>query len=141
VTDAEGRTSISTAPFGYVLYGRASEKGLPVPVRPAMATTQTTEFADDLDTGDLTQAQQDVPVTAAKETRLSAIATADAGAPVDIWLIAPNGKVIGHAAGSRAARLAVSHLPATGRYLLRCRIIAGEAHGYLTVTYMAPKVL
>lgn len=141
VTDAEGRATISVEPFGYVLYGRASEKGLPVPVRPAMATTQTTEFADDLDTGDLTQAPQDVPVTAAKGTALSAIATADAGAPVDVSLIAPDGKAIGHAGGSGTARLSVSHLPATGRYLLRCRTAAGKAHGYLTVTYMAPKVM
>jgi hypothetical protein len=140
VTDAQGRATISVEPFGYVLYGRASEKDLPVPVRPAMATTQTTEFADDLDTGDLTQAPQDVPVTAAKGTALSATTT-DAGAPVDVSLIAPDGKVIGHAGGSGAARLAVSHLPATGRYLLRCRTTAGKAHGYLTVTYTAPKAM
>lgn len=140
-TDGLGRATITIPAFGYVFYGPASEDGLPVPARKAFATTQTTEFADDLDTGRLSPAPQDVPVTAARGTSLSATLTADAGAAIQVALIAPNGKVIAHAAGAGSARLAVPVLPATGRYILRCETTSGKAHGYLTVMYMAPKAL
>jgi alpha-amylase len=140
-TDSNGGATITIPPFGYVLYGLASVAHEPNTVRPAIPTIQTTEFADDLDTGELSPTPQDVPITAAKGTALAATLSGDAGALVSVSLIEPGGRMIANAEGNGIPKITFPNLPATGRYLLRCQTANGKAHGYLAVTYSAPKVI
>ncbi|HEX5323721.1 MAG TPA: alpha-amylase family glycosyl hydrolase [Capsulimonadaceae bacterium] len=134
-TGADGNATLTITPFGYVLYGRVSAASEHTKPRPPLPTTQTTEFADDLDTGEISNTPRDVPITAAEGTALSATLTGDSPAKLSLQLIASNGKVISTKQGSRSVRISRVALPTTGRYLLRCLAASGKAHGFLTVTY------
>ena len=131
VTDAQGRATVSIAPGGYSYYAPAGHS-LTQPVPKALPTTQTWEFADDLDTGRLSDAPQTVRVMVPKGNAISAKLTVDGGVPAELTVLGPAGKPLGSSSDS----VALPSAPVTGVYLLRVRTTNGQkAHGTLTVRY------
>lgn len=92
-TDGAGRATVTIAPYGYAYYappGRVkTQKATPLP------TIQTWEFADDLDTGQLTPSGQTVHVTLARGERLAATLTLDGSAAGTIDISGPGAAVRG----------------------------------------------
>lgn len=130
VTDAQGRATITVAPYGYYYYAPAGRRL--APARRPLSTTQTWEFADDLDTGRLSSAPQTIHITLVKGETLSARLSLDGGAAGEITVLSPQGKTLRTAPGN------VSRPAATvgGTYQLRVRTTDGTtAHGTLTVRY------
>jgi hypothetical protein len=64
-TGANSRVTISVPPGGYVLLARADAAASERAPATSLPTTQTTEFADDLDTARLGTPWREVPVTLA----------------------------------------------------------------------------
>lgn len=130
-TDGQGRATVRIAPYCYSYYAPAGQLLTP-PARKPLGTSQTWEFADDLDTGRLSGTPQTIRVTLAADESLTATLTLDNGASGEIEVIDPRGKTlksgIGHATIARAT--------VGGVYELRVRATKGEkAHGRLTVKY------
>ncbi|MDQ2688376.1 MAG: alpha-amylase family glycosyl hydrolase [Armatimonadota bacterium] len=131
VTDAQGRATISVAPGGYVYYAPAG-RSLTPPAPKLLPTTQTWEFADDLDTGRLSDIPQIIRVTLVKGDQLSAALTLDGTTAGTISVVGPSGQPL-HAP---AAHVTLPPAPVDGVYQLRVRTTqAQKAHGTLTVRY------
>lgn len=101
-TDATGRATVTIAPYGYAYYAPPGRMK-PRTVTP-LPTTQTWEFADDLDTGRLTPSGQTVHVTLARGERLTAALTLDGSATGTIDISGPGVAVRG---GKQAALVCV----------------------------------
>lgn len=157
MTNAAGRVTFSVPPGGYVLLARGADASARTPDRSAthgggaaLSTTQTTEFADDLDTGRLGNAWREVPVTLAAGSgfvaRLTGTARGSGGgrneSPVLMELRGDaSGRIVAQARGvrGRTTVLRLRRVPAGGRYRLRLRAAPGPpTNGRVAITYRAP---
>lgn len=129
VTDAQGRATLTVDPGNYSYYAPLGRLR-PAPPRKPLPTTQTWEFADDLDTGQLGDTPQTIRVTLVKGEALSARLVLDGGASGEMTVMGPAGKPL-HAP---AASVTLPPAPTGGVYQLRVRATGGQkAHGTLTV--------
>jgi alpha-amylase len=141
-----GRVTVTVPPAGFVLLVRAdaTEKTNPdrFPRRP-LATTQVTEFADDLDTGRLNATPRSVAVTVAAGSPLVAQLkdTLGSGGDVLVEIRDSSGQMLAAGFGHRGsvpvtARLA--KVPVTGVYRIAVTAPGDPTPGHLSVTYTAP---
>lgn len=131
VTDAQGRATVSVAPGAYCYYAPAGPV-MNSAARKPLTTRQTWEFADDLDTGRLSEVPQTVRVTLPKGGSLSAKLALDDGTAGEITLLGPDGKTLHSTSGS----LTLPSADVGGVYQLKVRTTTGQkAHGALTVDY------
>ena len=150
-TDASGRAALSVPAGGYVLLARADATPRTHPDRFAsrgpLPTTQTTEFADDLDTGRLGNAWREVPVTLAGGSALTARLTGTVSTPstgrvlIELRAATETGeRIVAQAEGRRGrdVTLRLGKAPASGRYRLRVRAPGPPTGGRVTITYRAP---
>ncbi len=149
-TDSDGRAAFFVPPGGYVLLARGSADATSEAARPrpaALSTTQTTQFADDLDTARLGNAWREVPVTLAEGSSLTARVAGTSripGTPPCLLLIElradKGGRVVAQVEGRRGADalLRLRAAPAAGRYRLRVRAPGPPTTGRVTLTYRAP---
>ena len=146
-TSASGSATVTIAPGRFVLLARAdaSERSNPDRfARRALLTTQTTEFADDLDTGRLGDTPRIVPLTLAQGTALTADVLSDeTGGDLHIELRNAAGRVVARTHGSRGRKvtLAVRHIPSSAAYVLRITAPGKPTTGRVTVRYQGPERL
>lgn len=143
-TDGAGRVTLSVPPGGFVLLVRADATLRSNPdrfARRALPTTQTTEFADDLDVGRLGSTPREVPLSLAAGSGLTARLTGTSGqGAVLMELLNSKNRVVARARGRRGATLAMRlpRVPADGDYRLRLLAPGAPTAGRIAVTYRAP---
>ncbi len=129
-TDKRGCAAVTVAPFAYHYYAPAGRSLKPRPRKP-LPTSQTWEFADDLDTGRLGAKAQTIPITLADGETLRAELTLDRDAVGEITVLNPAGKTV----QTDAHHVTLANTDA-GTYELRVRTTNGrKAHGALRVRY------
>lgn len=130
MTDDQGRATLQIAPYCYEYYARAGQ-ALAIKHKP-IKTSQTWEFADDLDTGRLSGTPQTIHVTLIKGESLNATLTLDGGVSGNIAVVDPNGATL----TTSAKHAEIASAPMPGIYALRARSTNGKkVHGTLTVQY------
>ena len=129
ITDAAGQVTVTVQPFTFAYYAPAD--AAPEPPRPALPTSQTWEFADDLDTGRLSGTPQTVRVYVKSGEAVSASAEADGAVPLSLTAFDPSGKPVSSGSDALEFRAAVD-----GVYRVEIKTAAGQtAHGRLTLRY------
>lgn len=146
-TAPDGRATLFVPAGGYVLLARADAGSGDARMRSPLPTTQTTQFADDLDTARLGDAWREVPVTLAKGSALIArltgttpVRTAPPARVLVELRAAAGGRIVAQAGGRRGADmvLRLRKAPFSGRYRLRVRAPGPPTTGRITFTYRAP---
>jgi alpha-amylase len=131
VTDAQGRAKIQIAPYSYAYYAPVTVRA--PTTRKSLPTSQTWEFADDLDTGRLSESPQTIRVTLAAGEALDARLTVDDGAAGEITAVGPDDKALKTAPVTLAFKAVTA-----GVYQLRVRTTdEKKVHGALTVKFSA----
>lgn len=125
-TDAQGQATVSIPPYGYAYYAPAGV-GLTHPFAP-LPTMQTWEFADDLDTGALSQTPKTIAVHLLPGDSYMATLSLDGGATGKLEVVDPSGKIVVTGTGSPHTGVALLE----GAYQVRVSSRA-KAHGFLTV--------
>ena len=129
VTDASGQATVSVAPFSFAYYAPPSVA--PEPVRRPLPTSQTWEFADDLDTGRLSGQPHTVSVTLHTGQTLTVTTNADGNAPLRLDIYDPAGSQFSTETNMLGIAATVS-----GVYRVVIRTTDGQsAHGTLTLHY------
>ena len=148
-TDASGKVSVTVPPGGFVWLVKTSANDKTNPDRFAlkpMPTTQTWEFARDLDTGEISNAPYEIPLNLAGGAAFGATLTdfAPFMKQAQIDLAAPDGQIIQSVKVERAVKcgLSVFRIPQTGTYQVRVSgasaIGTGGMTAKLKITYFAP---
>lgn len=144
-TDRSDQVTLTVPPSGYILLVRADATNRRYPDRftsGPLPTTQTTEFAEDLDTGSLGTTPREVTVRAALGTRLEASGLCLPGeGSVTVEARDANGTVLASTTRLRGVitTVTIPRLVADGSYRLVITAPGSPIRGRLRITYTAPK--
>ncbi len=127
ITDAQGKATLTVAPYEYAYYAPASIVLTP-PARIPLPTSQTWEFADDLDTGRLSTTPQKFSIELVRRESLKATLRLADGATGEIDVLNPEGNVL--ATGKESAFATATE---SGEYTVRVHALEGATNGTLTV--------
>jgi alpha-amylase len=139
-TDSTGSVRVTVAPGGYTLLVRADANAVTNPDRfphTPLHTTQTFEFADDLDTGRLGATPRTIPLTlrAGSTVTIRLRDTIGLGA-ITMAIEDPSGTIVSKATGKRGTPLLLqTHITQGGHYNITVTAPGEPTNAHLQIDY------